>query len=78
MPRERRRERKRPGLRTGPGDQAKERHLRDRNGVLHDWSAPLPRGLVARPVIQQPKSKHHSYFEFVENKEKKKKLDFQV
>lgn len=38
----------------------------------------MPKGLVAKPVFQQPKSKHHSYFEFVENKEKKKKLEFEV
>jgi hypothetical protein len=73
-----RKEKLRPLVRKAPGDQAKERHLRDRNGILHDWSAPLPKGLVAQPAVRRVKSKHHSYFEFVENKDKKKKLEFQV
>ncbi|XP_044723915.1 uncharacterized protein HRG_01811 [Hirsutella rhossiliensis] len=36
-----------------------------------------PGSLVAKPLIPRPQSKHHSYFEFVENKDKKKKLHFQ-
>ena len=39
---------------------------------------PLPGSLVARPPLPIPKSKHHSYFEFVENKEKKKKLNIEA
>ncbi|PHH89279.1 hypothetical protein CDD83_6365 [Cordyceps sp. RAO-2017] len=56
----------------------KERHKRARrpqNGGLP--FASVPDGLVAKPALPIPKSKHHSYFEFVENKEKKKKLNFQ-
>lgn len=54
---------------------AKERHRRALRSQ-YDPKAPVPQGLVAKPAI--PKIKHHSYFEFVENKEKKKKLEFQV
>jgi hypothetical protein len=63
---------------SNAGQHAKESHKRDRKGVLHDWSGPVPQGLVAKPHIAQRKSKHKSYFEFVENKEKKKKLEYQV
>lgn len=69
---------KKDGPGAPSGHHAKDRHRRDRKGVLHDWTGPMPRGLVARPQIAQPKTKHHSYFEFVENKDKKKKLEFQV
>ncbi|KAG5922191.1 hypothetical protein E4U42_005574 [Claviceps africana] len=54
---------------------AKERHKRAQRAQF-DPSAPVPEGLVAKPSV--PKSKHHTYFEFVENKEKKKKLEVQV
>lgn len=53
----------------------KERHKRAQRSQ-YDPQAPVPEGFVAKPVA--PKPKHHSYFEFVENKEKKKKLEFQV
>lgn len=53
----------------------KERHRRAMKSQ-YDPNAPVPPGFVAKPAL--PKSKHHSYFEFVENKEKKKKLEFQV
>ncbi|CAM1510454.1 Fc.00g007890.m01.CDS01 [Cosmosporella sp. VM-42] len=53
----------------------KERHKRALRSQ-YDPTAPVPEGLVAKPAI--PKSKHHSYFEFVENKDKKKKLEYQV
>jgi hypothetical protein len=59
-----------------PGNHAKDRHRKDRRGHSIDWSQPLPAGLVARR--EEPKSKHHSYFEFVENTDKKKKLEFEV
>jgi hypothetical protein len=65
-----------PGV--GTGDHAKERHKRDRRGNVIDWTAPLPPGLVARPDKPQVSSKHKSWFEFIENKEKKKKLEFEV
>ena len=54
---------------------AKERHRRNQRSQF-DPHAPVPEGFVAKPA--QPKSKHHTYFEFVENKNKKKKLEFQV
>jgi len=60
------------------GNHAKDRHRRDRRGNLLDWTAPLPPGLVARPEQPKLSSKHKSYFEFIENKDKKKKLDFKV
>jgi hypothetical protein len=71
------RERK-PAPGAGAGHHAKDRHKRDRKGNLVDWTAPLPPGLVARPERPQVSSKHKSWFEFVENKEKKKKLEFEV
>ncbi|KAK4157462.1 hypothetical protein C8A00DRAFT_11679 [Chaetomidium leptoderma] len=64
-----------PGV--GTGDHAKERHKRDRKGNPIDWTAPLPPGLVARPAKPQVSSRHKSWFEFVENKDKKKKLEFE-
>ncbi|GAB1313289.1 hypothetical protein MFIFM68171_03499 [Madurella fahalii] len=59
------------------GGHAKERHKRDRKGNLIDWTAPLPAGLVARPDRPRVSSKHKSWFEFIENKDKKKKLEFE-
>ncbi|KAI9738490.1 MAG: hypothetical protein M1818_005387 [Claussenomyces sp. TS43310] len=43
-----------------------------------DWTRKIaaPGNLVAKPVI--PKSKHHSYFEFAENTDKKKKIEFLI
>ena len=65
--------------RPGPGDHAKDRHNKDRKGKDIDWSVPHPVGLVARPEKPKPSSKYLSYFEFVENTDKKaKKLEFQV
>lgn len=43
-----------------------------------DWSAPLPSGLKAKPDRPQCSSKHRSWFEFIENKDKKKKLEIEV
>jgi hypothetical protein len=60
------------------GSSAKDRHKRDRKGNVIDWTAPLPPGLNARLDKPKPSSKHKSWFEFVENKEKKKKLEFEV
>lgn len=53
----------------------KERHMRQGRSQF-DPTAPVPEGFVAKPAV--PKSKHHTYFEFVENKNKKKKLEYQV
>ncbi|KAF4977719.1 hypothetical protein FZEAL_5813 [Fusarium zealandicum] len=54
----------------------KERHKRAQRSQF-DPTAPVPPGFVAKPA--PPKTKHHSYFEFVENKDKKKKkLEFQI
>lgn len=49
--------------------------MRARRPLNGSWD---PESLVARPSIPKPQTKHHSYFEFVENKEKKKKLHFQA
>jgi hypothetical protein len=65
-----------PGRATG--ETAKERHKRDRRGNVMDWDAPLPPGLVARPEKPRISSGHKSWFEFIENKDKKKKLEFEV
>ncbi|KAG6040594.1 hypothetical protein E4U41_007788 [Claviceps citrina] len=68
------REKRKPILPAGASG-AKERHKRVQRAQF-DSLAPIPEGLVAKPSV--PKSKHHTYFEFVENKEKKKKLEVQV
>lgn len=60
------------------GSHAKDRHKRDRKGNIIDWTAPLPPGLVAMPQKPQGGSKHKSWFELIENKDKKKKLEFKV
>ncbi|KAK0651468.1 hypothetical protein B0T16DRAFT_80062 [Cercophora newfieldiana] len=64
-----------PGAATGSS--AKDRHKRDRKGNVIDWTAPLPPGLNARPDKPKLNSKHKTYFEFIENKDKKKKLEIQ-
>ena len=53
----------------------KERHMRQGRPQF-DPSAPVPEVFVAKPLV--PKSKHHTYFEFVANDKKKKKLEFKV
>jgi hypothetical protein len=68
----------RPLVKGAAGNHAKARHMRDRRGHLHVWDGRLPTGLVAKPIVAQTKSKHRSYFEFVENTNKKKKLEFTV
>lgn len=59
---------------------AKERHKRaGKITKAIDRSEPLPPGLVAaKPMSAVTKSKHQSYFEFIENKDKKKPLLFEV
>ncbi|KAM0242334.1 hypothetical protein ACHAPO_000748 [Fusarium lateritium] len=54
----------------------KERHRRAQRSQF-DHTAPVPAGFVAKPALPKT-TKHHSYFEFVENKDKKKKLEFQI
>ncbi|KAL2205124.1 hypothetical protein CC79DRAFT_1370944 [Sarocladium strictum] len=54
---------------------AKARHKK-MHKMLVGANAPLPAGLVAKPTI--PKLKHHTYFEIVENKDKKKKLETKI
>ncbi|KAH8178220.1 hypothetical protein LIA77_03302 [Sarocladium implicatum] len=54
---------------------AKERHKKAQR-MLFDHKAPLPAGLVAKPTV--PKLKHKTYFEIMENKDKKKKLEFKI
>lgn len=56
---------------------AKERHKRAAKVRLAS-NAALPLGLEARLPRPKTSGKHHSYFEFVENADKKKKLDYQV
>ncbi len=56
---------------------AKERHKRAGRVVLNQ-NAPLPQGLEARLPIPKTSGKYHTYFELVENADKKKKLDYQV
>ncbi|KAK3314969.1 hypothetical protein B0H66DRAFT_535865 [Apodospora peruviana] len=68
---------KNTGPGTASGNHAKERHKKDRHGNLHNWAAPLPPGLKARPDRPQLSSKHKTWFEFIENKDKKKKLEFE-
>ncbi|KAH6608144.1 hypothetical protein Trco_004457 [Trichoderma cornu-damae] len=61
-----------PAAASGP----KERHKRSqRSQYQHPYSPPRE-SFVAKPPL--PKSKHYSYFELVENKEKKKKLEYQI
>lgn len=55
----------------------KERHRRNPKSN-YDPKAPMPVGFEAKPMLPKTKSKHHSYLEFVENTNKKKKLEFQV
>lgn len=58
---------------------AKSHKLRDRGpDTAAAWSEPAPQHLVARLDVPKPRSKYHSYFEFAENTEKKKKLEFQL
>lgn len=64
-------------LPKGAAGGPKERHKRTQKSQF-DPKAPMPVGFVAKPSIPKSKSKHHIYFEFVENDNKKKKLDFQV
>uniref|UniRef100_A0A1Y1LKZ4 DUF2293 domain-containing protein n=1 Tax=Photinus pyralis TaxID=7054 RepID=A0A1Y1LKZ4_PHOPY len=51
----------------------KERRRRNQKFLSdHPAPAPAPQGLVAKPTL--PKSRHHTYFEFVENIDKKDKI----
>ncbi|GJD02008.1 hypothetical protein ColKHC_10833 [Colletotrichum higginsianum] len=60
----------------GPRGAAKDRHKKaGKVSKPIDRSAPLPPGLVAaKPVKAITNTKHQSYFEFIENKERKKPL----
>jgi len=42
------------------------------------WAAPAPSHLVGKREVPKVKSKYQSYFEFAENTEKKKKLEFKA
>ncbi|UNI24793.1 hypothetical protein JDV02_010516 [Purpureocillium takamizusanense] len=53
----------------------KERHKRAQRHANASLSPQPPPGLGAKRPLPQPKDKHHTYFEFVENKDRKKKLD---
>ncbi|KAK1998565.1 hypothetical protein LX36DRAFT_31023 [Colletotrichum falcatum] len=60
----------------GPRGTAKDRHKKaGKVSKSIDRSAPLPPGLVAaKPVNAMVSNKHQTYFEFIENKERKKPL----
>lgn len=73
------REKKKTPRGAAVGQPAKNMYKRDRFGNLHDFSRPIPRGLVvAKPRAPPRDIKHRIYLEWVENKEKKKKLEFKV
>jgi len=57
-----------------------ERRKREKKMYTADmWAAPAPSHLVAKLDGPKHSSKYHSYFEFAENTEKKKKkLEFKV
>lgn len=57
---------------------AQRRFKAGQNITADMWAAPVPPGLVGRLDAPKVKSKYKSYFEFAENTEKKKKLEFQV
>lgn len=66
----------RRGLVSAAASGPKERHKRSQRSQYHHPYSPPPDTFKAKPSL--PKSKHHSYFELVENKEKKKKLEYQI
>ncbi|KAK4644822.1 hypothetical protein QC761_308320 [Podospora bellae-mahoneyi] len=69
---------KKGAVATAPtGTQAKSRHKKDRKGNPVDWAAPLPPGLVAIPDKPQLSKKYKTWYEAVENKNKKKRLEFE-
>lgn len=68
------REKKRSGPGAMTGAHAKERHKKR----LRAQTVSNPALLNARLEVPNMKSKHHSYYEIVENKDKKKKLEFEV
>lgn len=56
-----------------------EQRRRDKAKITPgQWAEPAPAHLVGKLNVPKVKSKYKSYFEFAENKEKKKKLEFQV
>lgn len=70
---------KKGAVATAPtGTHAKSRHKKDRKGNSVDWAAPLPPGLVAIPDKPQLSKKYKTWYEAVENKNKKKRLEFEV
>lgn len=69
------------GKSTKPAKSAKKEHRkRDRKAyTAENWAVPAPSHLIARLEAPKHSSKYHSYFEFAENTEKKKKrLEFKV
>ncbi|KAK4216159.1 hypothetical protein QBC37DRAFT_100620 [Rhypophila decipiens] len=66
---------------TGPtaaaGNHAKERHRKDKKGNYWDWNKTPPPGLIATLDKPQVKFKHRVELEFVENTNRKKKLEFE-
>lgn len=71
------REKKKKSLPQAMAGGPKERHRRIPKSQ-YDPKAPMPIGFVAKPTLPKSTSRHHTYFEFVENTNKKKKLEFEV
>jgi len=65
---------------------AKDRHAKkiERRKLSHklmraeDWAIPPPPGLNGKLAVPKLSSKYATYFEFADNHEKKKKLEYQV
>lgn len=56
-----------------------EQRRRDKAKITPgQWAEPAPAHLVGTLNVPRAKSKYQSYFEFAENTEKKKKLEFQA
>jgi len=75
-----------PGHKVRAGGNKEERRLRKLEQRRRDkakitpgqWAEPAPAHLVGKLNVPRVKSKYQSYFEFAENTEKKKKLEFQA
>ena len=75
-----------PGHKARSGGNKEERRLRKLKQRRRDkaritpgqWAEPAPAHLVGKLNVPKVKSKYQSYFEFAENTEKKKKLEFQA
>jgi hypothetical protein len=60
-------------------DHKLEHRKREKKQYTADqWAIPAPSHLVATLEPRKHKSRYHSYFEFAENTEKKKRLEYKV